>query len=112
MLTPRLSVIIPASNEAGYIGACLTALFASGPIGGECIVVANGCHDNTHEVASSFMAIAEASDWSMKLLTIDQGNKPNALNWGDKLTFGQIRVFLDADVIVSPNLMAELIAAL
>ena len=38
-----LSVIIPASNEAGYIGACLTALFASGPQNAEAIVVANGC---------------------------------------------------------------------
>ncbi len=40
-----LSVIIPASNEEGYIADCLTALFASAPVpgGAEAVVVANGC---------------------------------------------------------------------
>ena len=51
MLTPALSVIIPASNEADYIGTCLTALFASGPQNAEAIVVANGCRDATADVA-------------------------------------------------------------
>jgi glycosyltransferase involved in cell wall biosynthesis len=44
-----LSVILPASNEEAYIGACLTALFASDPVpgGAEVVVVANGCRDAT-----------------------------------------------------------------
>ena len=58
-----LSVIIPASNEAGYIGACLTALFASGPLGAEVIVVANGCRDATAEVARGFADHATAAGW-------------------------------------------------
>jgi glycosyltransferase involved in cell wall biosynthesis len=107
-----ISVIIPASNEAGYIGACLTALFASGPVGGECIVVANGCRDTTAEVARGFAGMAQASGWGFAVLDLAQGSKPNALNQGDALARGALRVYLDADVVVAPDLMAQLIAAL
>lgn len=112
MLKPSLSVIIPASNEAGYIGACLTALFASGPIAGECIVVANGCRDATADVARNFAPRAQAAGWQLKVVDLAQGGKPNALNAGDQIAQSSLRAYLDADVIVSPNLMAELIAAL
>nr|WP_299479118.1 glycosyltransferase [Cypionkella sp.] len=111
-MTPRLSVIIPASNEADYIGDCLAALLASGPINAECIVVANGCRDATAEVARGYTAQAAAAGWALVILDLPQGGKPNALNAGDKITKSPLRVYLDADVIVSPNLMVELIAAL
>jgi glycosyltransferase involved in cell wall biosynthesis len=107
-----ISVIIPASNEAGYIGACLTALFASGPVGGECIVVANGCRDATAEVARGFAGMAEAAGWDFAVLDLTQGSKPNALNQGDLVARGLLRAYLDADVVVAPDLMAQLIAAL
>ncbi len=112
MLIPRLSVIIPASNEAGYIGACLTALFASGVVGAECIVVANGCRDATAEVARGYTAQAEAARWALTVLDLPQGGKPNALNAGDQIAKAAMRAYLDADVVVSPDLMAQLIAAL
>nr|WP_299504572.1 glycosyltransferase family A protein [Cypionkella sp.] len=111
-MTPRLSVIIPASNEAEYIGDCLAALLASGPINAECIVVANGCRDATAEVARGYTAQAAAAGWALVILDLPQGGKPNALNAGDKIAKSPLRVYLDADVIVSPNLMVELIAAL
>ncbi len=107
-----ISVIIPASNEAGYIGACLTALFASGPVGGECIVVTNGCRDNTAEVARGFDDLAKASGWALTVLDLAQGSKPNALNHGDLFASAPLRAYLDADVLVSPHLIDELIAAL
>lgn len=112
MLNPRLSVIIPASNEAGYIGACLSALFASGPVDAECIVVANGCRDATAAVAGGFETQAVAAGWALVVLDLPQGGKPNALNAGDRIAKAAMRVYLDADVTVSPDLMAELSAAL
>lgn len=112
MLTPRLSVIIPASNEADYIGACLTALFASGPLDAECIVVANGCRDATAAVAQGFADQVTAAGWALMVLDLPQGGKPNALNAGDRIARGALRAYLDADVVVSPPLMAQLIAAL
>lgn len=107
-----MSVIIPASNEAGYIGACLTALFASGPVDAECIVVANGCRDNTAEVARGFADLAKAAGWGFQVLDLAMGGKPNALNQGDLVARGDMRGYLDADVVVTPGLIAELTAAL
>lgn len=107
-----LTVVIPASNEAGYIAACLTALFASGPMGAEVIVVANGCRDATADIARAMQAQAQAAGWQLRVLDLAQGGKPNALNQGDQLAQGDMRAYLDADVIVSAGLMAELVAAL
>jgi glycosyltransferase involved in cell wall biosynthesis len=111
-MSDMLSVIIPASNEAGYIGACLTALFASGPMGAEAIVVANGCHDATAQAAQDMARQAQAAGWRLVVLDLAQGGKPNALNAGDLVAQGKLRVYLDADVIVSAGLMAELVAVL
>ena len=107
-----LSVIIPASNEADYIGACLAALFASGPVGAEAIVVANGCHDTTAALARGFAHQATAAGWGFSVIDLPQGSKPIALNHGDAAAKGTMRVYLDADVQVSPALMAELITIL
>ncbi len=104
-----LSVIIPASNEQDYIARCLTALFGS-TVRGECIVVANGCRDAT---AARARAMAPLSNgWTLTVLDLAQGGKPNALNAGDAAATHPTRAYLDADVTVTPPLMAELTAAL
>lgn len=109
-----LSVIIPASNEAGYIGACLDALLRSDPVpgGAEAVVVANGCRDATADVARGFAAQAAAAGWGLRVLDLPQGGKPGALNAGDAAAQGVLRAYLDADVVVSPPLMAALAGAL
>jgi glycosyltransferase involved in cell wall biosynthesis len=104
-----LSVIIPASNEAGYIGPCLTALFASNAVqGAEVIVVANGCRDDTAARARGFADMAEAKGWQLQVIDRPEGGKIGALNAGDAAAQGDMRVYLDADVTVAPDLMAQL----
>lgn len=109
-----LSVIIPASNEAEYIGACLGALFASDPVpgGAEAVVVANGCQDATAEVARGFAGQAEAAGWGLVVLDLAEGGKIGALNAGDAAAQGAARAYLDADVRVSGPLMAALAGVL
>jgi len=106
-----LSVVIPASNEAAYITGCLTALFAS-TVPGDCVVVANGCHDATADRARAMDRAASAAGWRLVVLDLAQGGKPDALNAGDAAAAHPARVYLDADVVVSPTLMAELAMAL
>lgn len=109
-----LSVIIPASNEAALIGRCLIALFASPPPegGGEAVVVANGCRDDTAARARAMTQVAAARGWGLSVLDLAEGGKPLALNAGDRDARGEMRAYLDADVVVSPGLMAQLVAAL
>ena len=107
-----LSVIIPASNEEGYIGACLAALFASDGGQAQAIVVANGCRDQTAAIARSFGQSAERAGWSLMVLDLAEGSKPGALNAGDAAAAYPSRVYLDADVQVGPGLITALAGAL
>lgn len=109
-----LSVIIPASNEEGFIGPCLAALLASDPVpgGAEVVVVANGCRDRTVSVVQGFASGAEAAGWGFSVLDLAAGSKPLALNEGDRVAQGDLRAYLDADVVVSPPVMSQLALAL
>jgi glycosyltransferase involved in cell wall biosynthesis len=110
-MTPVVSVIIPACNEARYIGACLKAVLSSDPLPKhtlEVIVVANGCTDDTVSIAKRFTGMAEPRGWRLRVMELPKGDKIMALNAGDDRAIGSIRVYLDADVVVSPELLAEL----
>lgn len=112
-----LSILIPANNEAARIGECLTAVLASNvpdtfnkpP---EIIVIANGCHDETAKIASSYIQQAKDNGWQLKVINQTVGNKLAALNTGDAKAGFTTRIYLDADVIVSRNLINELQAVL
>ncbi|MGL5009198.1 MAG: glycosyltransferase [Paracoccaceae bacterium] len=107
-----LSIIIPASNEERFIGPCLAALLAADPVKAEVIVVANGCRDRTVEVARGFAGQAAARGWGFRVLDLTQGSKPGALNAGDAVAAGEMRLYLDADVVVTPAVPAQLVLAL
>lgn len=108
-----LSVIIPACNEAGYIDACLSALLASnGTLRAEVIVVANGCTDDTAARAWRHAPDAERRGWRLSVLEMPSLGKPAALDAGDAAARHGARVYLDADVTVSPPLLAEIASEL
>ncbi len=112
-----LSILIPANNEAARIGECLTAVLASNlpdtfnkpP---EIIIIANGCHDETDKVASSYIKHATDNGWQLKVINLTVGNKLTALNTGDAKAEFAMRIYLDADVIVSRDLVSELYTVL
>lgn len=110
-----VSVIIPANNEAGYIGQCLAALLDSDPVPGhaiELIVVANGCTDDTVTIAGRYEAPARERGWTLKTLDLATGSKIKALNAGDALAIGRYRVYLDADVRVRQSLLRQIVGVL
>ncbi len=121
---PGLSVIIPASNEAGLIGRCLEAVLASDPKPGagsgslplpmplEVIVVANGCIDDTAARAQSYAGAFRAMGWDFKVLDMAAAGKMGALNAGDKAAKFGARAYLDADVVVSKPLLDQVGRAL
>ncbi len=104
------SILIPAHNEAGYIEPCLEALLASDDTGTsvEVIVMANGCSDATAEIARNFTDRFDAKGWPLTVLDLAEGGKMGALNAGDAAAQHGARIYVDADVVVSPALMGQL----
>ncbi|WP_146345835.1 glycosyltransferase family 2 protein [Phaeobacter marinintestinus] len=112
-MTRIASIILPAHNEAGYIEACLGAVLESAPLPkgwrGELLVVANGCTDDTIALAQS---VPRGNDWPVRVLEVPEGGKLGALNRGEAEARGEVLIYLDADVIVSPALLPSLVQAL
>ncbi len=108
-----LSILIPAHNEASEIADCLAAVFASDPvpqiIRKEVLVLANGCRDRTGDIARS---VPVPDGWQLRVMDIPQGGKLHALNIGDQTAQGDILVYLDAAVRISPGLLPRLVATL
>jgi glycosyltransferase involved in cell wall biosynthesis len=101
-----ISVIVPACNEGRVIGRLLSRLVSSaGPDELEVLVVANGCTDDTVEVASRFGP-------PVRVLTVAAAAKPAALAEGDQAASGFPRIYLDADVELGTADLRALAAAL
>ncbi|MBE7506935.1 MAG: glycosyltransferase family 2 protein [Planctomycetia bacterium] len=88
---PRLSVIIPAINEAQYLSRCLDSI--PGNPGIEVIVVDGGSTDKTVEIAKSRGA------------TVVSGGPGRAsqMNAGAAIAIGDSLMFLHADTCLPPN---------
>ncbi len=113
-LNAKASLLIPAHDEAGYLDACLSAVLAtshcSDPV--EIIVIANACTDRTAEIARAYTRQAQARGWALRVIESVQPGKLNALNLGEDAANAPIRIYLDADVVVSPGLIPDLLTAL
>ena len=109
-LSGAISVIIPAHNEADHIDDCLRSVWASDPVAGgaEVVVVANGCSDDTYARAHAHTDAAARAGWGLQVLNLPKGNKAAALTAGDAVATGQTRVYVDADVTISPALIVQL----
>lgn len=107
-----LTIVIPAHQEAEVIGACLASLVAQEcDLEAQVIVVANGCADETVEVARGFQASMAQRGFSLDVVQLEDAGKPDALNAGDLIAWHDDRIYLDADVELSPNALASIARA-
>ena len=102
-----VSVIIPAHNEAGVIGRLLGHLACSAATAADMdvIVVANGCTDDTAEVAARFGP-------PVRVVTLPVASKREALDAGDRLAHGFPRIYVDADIELTVQDIQALAAVL
>ncbi len=109
-----VSILIPAHNEAAYLPTCLDALLASDPVDApvQIVVAANGCSDDTVQIAERYAEQVLLKGWSLKVLNIAKGGKLNALNEAEAAALGDVLIYVDADVDVSQPLIAQLVEVL
>ena len=101
---PEISIIIPAHNEENYIADCFRSIkAASVNYTLEIIVILNRCTDTTEKIALSYGAIIVKSN---------SKNLSKIRNCGVTKSSGEIIVTVDADSIMSLNMLDEIVQAI
>lgn len=111
---PKVSIIIPARNEAVNLPGCLSGVLHSAHPDIEVIVVDDCSRDGTLEIAE---AVAEAEDDRLRVVRgepLPDGwfGKPWACWQGYRAATGDVLVFTDADTRHQPDLVGRALAAL
>lgn len=97
---PKISVIIPVRNDPGQLRACLERLRASTMTDFETIVVDDASDDSTSQVAA---------EMGVHLVRLERRGGPSkARNRGAEVARGEYLFFLDADVCVYPETLAQI----
>ncbi len=102
----RISLVIPAHNEADFLPGCLEAarLAATGcECGVEIIVVLNRCTDGTEEIAARH---------GCRIVREDAKNLATIRNAGAAVASGEIIVTCDADSRMHPASLQEILRRL
>lgn len=99
----KISVIIPARNEARNISACIQSFRHQIEPPDEIIVVDDNSEDNTCELAK----IAGATVLHSYIFDGTHQGKPTACAYGAALARGELLIFADADVRAGISLTAQ-----
>jgi rSAM/selenodomain-associated transferase 2 len=99
---PSLSIIMPVLDEAGRIGAALSALAPFRARGAELIVADGGSHDRTVEIAKPL---------ADRVVTAPRGRGAQ-MNAGAAAATGDVLLFLHADAALPPEADTLLLAGL
>jgi glycosyltransferase involved in cell wall biosynthesis len=105
---PQLSVLIATHNRRQMLGRCLAALEAQtqAPADFEVIVADDGSSDGTAAELEQRQA-----PFDLRVLALGKAGKPVVLNAAIEAARGEVCLFLDDDIIASPRLVAEHLAA-
>src|SRR6266446_27932 len=106
LVTPLVSVIIPAYNAERYVGRALRSVVEQSYAGLEIILVDDGSQDGTAQVVEQFK--------DPRIVYLYQGNagQGNARNHGLRVCKGEYVSFLDADDWYHPRKIERQVAFL
>lgn len=99
---PDISVIVPVRNGSEMLTACLKALWQSEGVRWECIVVDDGCTDQS-------MAIARLQGARLARTRRPGSGPGQARNIGVLKALAPLVCFIDADVVVTPTTLADFV---
>lgn len=102
MNAPRASVVIPAHDEESVILRCLAPLQPAVTAGDlEVVVACNACSDRTADLARSVPGV--------RVVEIPVASKVAALRAGEATVTAFPRVYLDADVVLRPSALFDVV---
>lgn len=111
ILRPVISLVVPAHNEAAVLGRLLSGVLADASSDSthgadelDVVVVANGCRDETAQVAAKYSGV--------RVVETPVPNKHRALRLGDEHAAGFPRLYVDADVELTADDVLSLAGAL
>lgn len=96
-----VSFVVPTRNSARTIEACLRAIRAQSHTSAELIVVDNGSHDGTPEIARKYA----------EQLLNEGPERSHQRNVGAAASSGEFLVFIDSDMEVPSSLAREVVEA-
>ncbi|MBM3905291.1 MAG: glycosyltransferase [Thaumarchaeota archaeon] len=104
---PRVSIILPARNEEGFIAKCLDSLISQDYPNYEIITIDDSSEDSTGEIISKY------AEKNSKVIHVTAGPKPEGWmgkNWacmdGYKRATGELLLFTDADTEFEKNVIS------
>ncbi|HEY2004135.1 MAG TPA: glycosyltransferase family 2 protein [Candidatus Saccharimonadia bacterium] len=104
---PRVSVIIPAYNEERVIIRALASVYANDYPFKEVVVVDDGSNDRTSELVRNWAKQHQPRNF--RLIRKANAGKAMAINRGVTETTGSIIMVLDADSVLHPEALTNLI---
>ena len=107
-MTPRISVIVPVHDVAGYVANCLASVLGQGFTDFELIVVDDGSTDGSGDLARA----AVAGDPRARVVHRPNGGLSAARNTGLDLARGDLICFVDSDDLLAADYLGKLESAL
>ena len=104
---PLVSILVPAWNEEAVLADCVRAVERLEYPNWECLLVAGGT-DRTFELARDLAA----ADRRVAAVQQTPNGKNAALNQGLAAARGELVALLDADCVVEPSWLSELVAGI
>jgi glycosyltransferase involved in cell wall biosynthesis len=111
-MNPSIGVVIPAWNEELALPLLLENLLRQEGVAVEAVVVANGCSDRTAAVGRGYAEAFRSAGHKLTVIDLPAASKFGALNAGDARLKTFPRAYVDADVVMSPNALSAVAAAL
>jgi glycosyltransferase involved in cell wall biosynthesis/peptidoglycan/xylan/chitin deacetylase (PgdA/CDA1 family) len=104
----KLSVLVPSHDRRALLERCIESLCAQtlDPGAFELVVALDGSTDGSAEAVER-----RETPFERRILSLEKGGKSLALNAAIEAARGSVCVFLDDDVIASPELLAAHLAA-
>lgn len=105
-MNSRVSIIVPIYNSERYLSKCIESLLSQTYKRMEIVLIDDGSSDRSREIISKYAARYK----NIKAILQDQNQGASiARNTGIDNATGEYLTFVDADDVISPNMIEELV---